>query len=185
MSDKIFKDAQGHMEKALEAFQREVSKMRTGRASLNLLDDIRVEYYGQYLPLNQVATLGVPEPRMIMVTPCESNIIPAIEKAIEKANIGLNPVNDGKAIRLPIPTLTEERRRDFVKMLKSHGEESRVAIRQSRREALDVAKKLEKEGKMTEDDSKKLSTQIQKLTDDFVAKIDAVVANKEKEILQV
>ncbi|HBF11788.1 MAG TPA: ribosome recycling factor [Deltaproteobacteria bacterium] len=185
MSDKIFKDAQGHMEKALEAFQREVSKMRTGRASLNLLDDIRVEYYGQYLPLNQVATLGVPEPRMIMVTPWESNIIPAIEKAIEKANIGLNPVNDGKAIRLPIPTLTEERRRDFVKMLKSHGEESRVAIRQSRREALDVAKKLEKEGKMTEDDSKKLSTQIQKLTDDFVAKIDAVVANKEKEILQV
>ena len=185
MSDKIFKDAQGHMEKALEAFQREVSKMRTGRASLNLLDDIRVEYYGQYLPLNQVATLGVPEPRMIMVTPWESNIIPAIEKAIEKANIGLNPVNDGKAIRLPIPTLTEERRRDFVKMLKSHGEESRLAIRQSRLEALDVAKKLEKEGKMTEDDSKKLSTQIQKLTDDFVAKIDAVVANKEKEILQV
>ena len=138
MSDKIFKDAQGHMEKALEAFQREVSKMRTGRASLNLLDDIRVEYYGQYLPLNQVATLGVPEPRMIMVTPWESNIIPAIEKAIEKANIGLNPVNDGKAIRLPIPTLTEERRRDFVKMLKSHGEESRLAIRHKEKEILQV-----------------------------------------------
>ncbi len=173
------------MEKSLEAFQQELSRLRTGRASLAILDDVRVESYGQLMPLNQVATLGVPEPRLITITPWDASLIPSIEKAIEKAQIGVSPVNDGKMIRLPIPSLTEERRKELVKKIKQYAEESRVAVRHGRREALESAKKSEKEGGLTEDESKKLSHQIQSLTDDVIKRIDQAVSKKEAEIMQV
>ena len=182
--DQIFTEAKKKMEKSLESFQNELGRLRTGRATLSLVDHVRVDYYGQMVPLNQVATLGIPEPRLITIAPWESPMIPIIEKAIEKANIGLNPVNDGKMVRLPIPSLTEERRKELVKIIKNYAEESRVAIRHSRRDAMDLCKKLEKDGKMSEDDSKKASTQIQKLTDDFIAKVDIASGKKEKELMQ-
>ncbi len=183
--DAITRDTTQKMEKSLEALKHHFGKLRTGRASLSLLDDIRVDYYGQMVPLNQVATLGIPEARMITISPWESSVISAIEKAIDKANIGLNPVNDGKLIRLPIPALSEERRKDIVKSLKAHGEEARVSVRHARREALDVIKKQEKDGELSEDLSKKAATLIQKLTDDYIAKVDQMMEAKEKEIMQI
>lgn len=181
----LIDDTKKKMEKSLEAFQQELSRLRTGRASLAILDDVRVESYGQLMPLNQVATLGVPEPRLITITPWDASLIPSIEKAIEKAQIGVSPVNDGKMIRLPIPSLTEERRKELVKKIKQYAEESRVAVRHGRREALESAKKSEKEGGLTEDESKKLSHQIQSLTDDVIKRIDQAVSKKEAEIMQV
>lgn len=172
------------MEKAVKAFHGELARVRTGRASLAILDDIRVDYYGQMVPLHQVATLGVPEPRLITVSPWEQKIIPEIERAIEKANIGLSAVNDGKLVRIPIPPLTTERRKEFVKLVKQHGEDSRVAVRHVRREVLDLIKDGEKKSTLTEDDSKKISAQLQKLHDEFIAKVDEGVAKKEKEILE-
>ena len=185
MSDTILNETRQKMEKAIEALQREMAKLRTGRASLSMLDEVRVDYYGDKVPLNQVGTLSVPEPRMIAIAPWESTVIPAIEKAIQSANLGLSPINDGKLVRIPIPMLTEERRRDIVKMLKTHGEEARVAVRHARRDAIDEIKKNEKESKLSEDESKKAQTLAQKLTDDYVAKIDASVQKKEQEIMTV
>lgn len=185
MSEKIIPNTQSKVGKAIEAFQREMARVRTGRASLVMLEDVRVDYYGQLVPLNQVATLAIPEARLITIAPWESNQISAIEKAIEKANIGVNPVNDGKIVRIPIPSLTEERRKELVKTIKHYAEETRVAIRHIRREILDEVKKIEKGGKMTEDDSKRISTQIQKVVDESVARVDEAVAKKEKEVMQV
>lgn len=176
--------AKGAMEKALASFHADLARVRTGRASVAILDAVRVDYYGQMVPLNQVATLGVPEPRLITVSPWEPKIIPDIERAIEKANIGLSAVNDGKLIRIPIPPLTAERRKEFVKMVKQHGEDTRVSIRHARRETLDVVKETEKKGALTEDDSKKISAQVQKIHDEYIAKVDDAVAKKEKEILE-
>lgn len=185
MKEQIFQQATANMEKAIKAFQNEVSRLRTGRASISILDDIRVDYYGQMVPINQVGTMGVPEPRLITVSPWEQKLIPAIEKAIEKANLGLTPINDGKLIRIPIPALTTERRLELVKTLKTYGEDGKVAIRQVRREAMESLKKLEKDGKLSEDDSKKAAAHVQKITDDFTAKVDEAVAKKEADILQV
>lgn len=185
MLEPLFQKTKAGMEKALEAFQKELSKMRTGRASISVLDHVRVSYYGQMAPLNQVATLGVPEPRLITIVPWEQKMVAEIEKAIIKANLGFSPVNDGKMVRLPIPPLTEERRRDLVKSMKHHAEEGRVSIRHARREAMDELKKLEKDHKITEDDSKKESVRIQKVTDEYIAKLDAALAKKEEEILTV
>lgn len=185
MSQEVINQAKTKMENALDAFHREMSKMRTGRASLSILDEIRVDYYGQMTPLNQVATMGVPEPQLITVTPWEQQMLGPIEKAIEKANLGLSPMNDGKMVRLPIPPLTEERRREIVKLIKGHTEESRVAIRHARRDAIDEFKQLEKDGEITEDDSKKLAEQTQKLTDDYIKKIEEAFQNKEQEVMQV
>lgn len=185
MKDKIINDTKEKMEKCLTAFQAEMTKVRTGRASLGLVDSVRVDYYGQMVPLSQVGTLSIPDPKLITIAPWEQSLIPAIENAIKQANIGLNPVSDGKLIRLPVPPLNEERRKDIVKMLKKHGEDSRVAIRHVRREAVDAVKKLEKEGTVTEDDSKKASALIQKLTDDSIKRIDDGLEKKEKEIMQV
>lgn len=173
------------MEKVLESFQHELSRLRTGRASLSVLDDVKVDSYGQLMPLNQVATLGVPEPRMITIQPWDSSLISAIEKAIDKAQIGLNPVNDGKLIRLPIPALNEERRKELAKKIKQHAEECRIAIRLVRRDGMELIKKQEKESKLTEDESKKLSVQIQGLTDETIAKVDKGGEKKEVEIMQV
>lgn len=185
MAKEIIQQADANMKKALEALQKEISKLRTGRASISVLDDVRVEYYGQQVPLNQVATLGVPEPRMITVSPWEQNLIPEIERAIIKANIGLSPVNDGKLLRLPIPALTEDRRKDIVKVLKKHAEEARVSIRHARRDMIDGFKSLEKAKEMTEDEVKKATQDAQKLTDDFTAKVDSIVEKKEQEIMTV
>lgn len=184
MSDTI-DIAKEPMEKAVSALATEFSRLRTGRASISLLDAVRVEYFGQQLPLNQMATLGVPEPRLITISPWDKNAITPIEKGIEKANLGLTPMNDGKIIRVPIPALTEERRQEIVKSIKKKAEECRISIRQARREAIDLIKQMEKDGELTEDDLKKNSTQIQKLTDDYVQKVDQMVTKKEEEILQV
>lgn len=183
MADTVLKETTDKMEKALVALQNTVAKLRTGRASLAVLDGIKVEYYGTLSPLNQVAKLAVPEPRLITIQPWEGHLIPQIEKAIEKANIGLNPASDGKIIRLPIPQLTEERRKDIVKQLKTVGEEARVAMRQARKEAMDALKHMEKDKKLSEDDLKRNSERVQKLTDDYSAKVEKIIANKEKDIM--
>lgn len=183
--DAQLKESNERMEKAIEAFQRELSRLRTGRANLGILDDVHVDYYGQQMPLNQVATLGVPESRLITVQPWEANLIGEIEKAIEKANLGLTPQNDGKIIRLPIPPLTEERRKELVKGIKHHAEEAKVAIRHARREANEKFKKQEKAGEINEDDLKRLEKETQKLTDDHTDRIDSTVEKKEEEIMKV
>lgn len=185
MIEQTLKSARVQMEKAMKAFENEISRLRTGRASLSLLDEVRIEYYGQMVPLNQVATLGVPEARLITISPWESKLTPEIEKAINKANLGVKAVNDGKLIRMPIPPLTEERRRELVKMVKHYGEETKIAMRHARREGLDQIKKLEKEGQVTEDESKKISEQTQKLTDEYTSKVDRAMQNKEEEIMKV
>lgn len=185
MLQDVINQSKDKMEASLKALQNELSKLRTGRASLSLLDGIKVDYYGTKTPLNQVASLAVPEARLITVQPWESNLIPAIEKAIQEANLGLNPASDGKILRLPIPKLTEDRRKDLVKQLKGVGEESRVAVRHVRRDANEAIKKLKADSKITEDEQKRGETQIQKLTDEYTAKIDGIIAKKETDIMTV
>lgn len=183
--DDILKDARARMKKAVDLLRGELAKMRTGRASLSILDDIRVDYYGNPTPLNHVATLGAPDARLITIQPWEPNLISVIEKAIQKSDLGLNPTNDGKIIRLPIPPLTEDRRKELVRHLKKHGEEAKVAVRNIRRDANDHLKRLEKEQHVSEDDIKKAETDCQKFTDDSIKEIDDIVAKKEREIMTV
>jgi ribosome recycling factor len=173
------------MDKAIDALKRDFSKVRTGRASISLLDDVRVDYYGTPTPLNQVGTMTVPEPRMITIQPWEKNLIPEIEKAIHKADLGLNPSSDGSLVRIIIPPLTEERRKEMVKVIKRMGEESKVAIRNARREANDTLKKLEKEKEISEDELKRAEKEVQEFTDQYVKKVDDLVANKEEEVMEV
>lgn len=182
-SNPLISELKQKMEKCLKSLQGELTKVRTGRASLALLDDVKVDYYGTPTPLQQVATLGVPEPRMITIAPWDPKVIPDIEKAILKSGLGLSPVNDGKLVRLPIPALTEERRRDLVKIVKKQGEEGKVAIRHVRREGMDGLKKMEKE--IPKDDVKHLEAEVEKLTHEFVDKADHAVAAKEKELMEV
>lgn len=185
MSEKVLTEAKQKMDKSLEALAHELGKLRSGRATTALLDDIKVDYYGTPTPLNQVGTLGVPEPRLLTVTPWEANLISAIEKAISTADLGLTPSNDGKMIRIPIPPLNEERRRDLVKMIKKYGEECRVSIRHHRREAMDQLKALEKAKEITEDEQKQLGAEVQKLTDQHIEKVDESLEHKEKELMEV
>lgn len=185
MSSQILTDTKDRMEKAIGAFQNNLSKLRTGRASLTMLDGIRVDYYGTQAPLNQVASLSTPEPRLITIQPWEPTLIPVIEKAIEKANIGVNPTSDGKLIRLPIPQLTEERRKELVKQLKVYAEDCRVAIRQIRKDANEGLKKQQKDGKITEDDLKRDTDSVQKTTDEYTKKVDTICTNKEKDVMTV
>lgn len=173
------------MEKSLEAYRRELTKIRTGRASLSLLDGIKVEAYGSTMPLNQVATLTIPESRLIAIQPWDPQLLGVIEKAIFKSDLGLNPVNDGKIIRISIPQLSEERRKDLVKQVKKISEEYRVAIRNSRREAIDALKKQKNDKEISEDDMFKLQDEAQKETDQFVQRIDEIMAEKEKEVMEV
>jgi ribosome recycling factor len=173
------------MGKSLEAFKRDLGKVRTGRASLSLLDDVRVDYYGTPTPLNQVGTMAVPEPRMITLQPWEKNLIPEIERAILKADLGLNPASDGQLVRLAFPPLTEERRKEMVKQVKRMGEDAKVAVRNARRDANDTLKKLEKDKEISEDDLKRGEREIQELTDDFVSRIDEVIADKEKDLMEI
>jgi len=173
------------MEKAIADLQHEMASIRTGRASLGLLDHIRVDYYGTPTPLNQVANLHVPEPSMITVQPWDVSQIGPIEKAIRASDLGLNPSNDGKMIRLPIPPLTEERRKDLVKKLHGGAEHHRVSVRNVRRDGNEAVKKLLKDKKITEDEDKRAHDEIQKMTDGYMQKIDAAVRAKEKEILEI
>ena len=184
MSEAIFEMAE-KMEKSIETFKHELSKVRTGRASLGLLDNISVDAYGSVLPLSQVGTLTIPESRMIAIQPWDPQMLPAIEKAILKSSIGLTPISDGKVIRLNIPQLTEERRKDLVKQVKKIAEEFRVAMRNVRRETNDILKKQKKDKEISEDELFKLQEEAQQETDNFVKQIDKITLSKEKEVLEV
>lgn len=179
------KNAEARMDKAILALENDLAAIRAGRANPAILDKVTVEYYGVPTPVQQVGTVAVPEPRTITIQPWDGSILGEIEKAIIKADLGLNPNNDGKMIRLNFPPLTEERRKELVKGISKRGEECKVAVRNVRRDALEGFKKQKKDGEITEDDLKNLETQVQKLTDKFVANIDSIIGAKEKEILEV
>jgi ribosome recycling factor len=183
--DDVFAEAETGMNKAIEAFQRELSKVRTGRASLSLLDGIKIDYYGTMTPLNQVASLNVADARLITVKPWEKNMISVIEKAIRSSDLGLNPVADSELIRLPIPPLTQERRKDLVKVIKKMTEDARVAVRAARRDGNEMLKALQKDGDISEDDGKAGQKRIQDLTDTFIKKVETIGANKEKELMEL
>jgi ribosome recycling factor len=185
MIDVILKDTEERMDKSCKATEQEFRQVRAGRATTALLDSIRVDYYGTPTPLNQVASLSVPEPRLLTVAPWEKQLLGDVAKAIQAANIGLTPNNDGNVIRIPIPPLTEERRKDLVKRVKQLAEEGRVAIRNVRRSGIDQAKQGEKASEITEDDLKRVGDQIQKLTDKFIADLDGVLERKIEEIMEV
>jgi ribosome recycling factor len=185
MLEDIYKDTEIQMQKTLDLLIHDYAGIRTGRASVGLLDGITVEYYGTQTPLNQVATLSVPESSLIVIQPWDVSIIKAVEKAILRSDLGITPSNDGKVIRLAVPPLTEERRKQLAKLVKKKAEEKKIAIRQVRRESNDVLKSLEKEKEITEDNRHVGQEQIQKITDKFIQTIDEVTANKEKEILEI
>ncbi len=185
MLNEVFEDAKDRMQKAVGTLEKEFKRLRTGRASVSLVDGIRVEYYGTPTPLNQLATLTVPEPRTIMIQPWDQSCIGEVEKAIMKSELGLTPMNDGKVIRIPVPPLTEERRRELVKLVKKMAEEAKVAVRNIRRDANEMIKDLKKEKEISEDEQFKGQEEVQKITDDFIKKIDELSAAKEKEILEI
>ncbi len=185
VADDIVKDLHDRIAKTLDQLRHDLTNVRTGRANLHMLDGVRVDYYGTATPLNQVATLSVPEARLIVVKPWEKNMIPVIEKAIRDANLGLNPMSDKDLVRVPIPPLTEERRKEIVKQVKHKGEEFKVAVRNERRDAKELLEASEKDGDISEDEAKKALEKVQKETDDGVKKVDEIVAAKEKEVMQV
>jgi len=173
------------MDQTLEHLRKDLAGVRTGRASLVLLDGIQVNYYNSPTPLKQVAALAVPDPRLITIQPWEVSLIPEIEKAITAANLGLNPTNDGKLIRLNVPSLTEERRKELVKQVKKMGEDTKVVIRNLRRDTNEDVKKLFKDTKISEDDQRKAQDEIQKITDQYITKIDEMIKKKDAEVLEV
>lgn len=183
-SDQLLKDAREKMGKSLDLFRQEAMRLRTGRASLALVDGIKVNYYGTLSPLTQVATLNIPEPRLIAIQPWDAKLLPEIEKAILASGLGLTPSNDGRVLRLPIPPLTEERRKELVKIVRKMAEDSRVALRNVRRDHNEALKKLEKDKALSEDDLKRFQKKLQELTDEEIGKVDDVLARKEKEILE-
>ncbi len=184
MSD-VIREMSAKMKKSVEAFKAELSKIRTGRASLALLEDITVDAYGSTMPLNQVGTLTIPESRMIAIQPWDPQMLSAIEKALLKSDTGLTPVSDGKIIRLNIPQLTEERRKELVKQVKKVAEEFRVAVRNSRREAIDTLKQQKKDKEISEDDMFRLQDEAQSETDKYIGQIDDITEAKEKEVMEV
>jgi len=185
MAKQVLEQAKEKMNKTIAAFTRELSSIRAGRANASLLDRIMVDYYGAPTPINQLAGVSVPEARLLVITPYDKTILGEIEKAIMKSDIGITPTNDGSIIRLMIPALTEERRKDLVKQVKKEAEDAKIAVRNVRRDANDDLKKLEKAGEITEDDLRGYGEDIQKLTDEFIVKVDQVTKDKEKEILEV
>lgn len=185
MIKEVLKETEEHMKGVIEALKREFTSIRTGRANPSLLDRVVVEYYGTPTPLNQLANMSVPESRLIVIQPWDKSMLGAVEKAILKADLGLNPSNDGSVIRLAIPQLTEERRKELVKVTKKAAEEKRVAVRNMRRDANEKLKGLEKEAHISEDEIKKGMEDAQKLTDRYVAEIDKLLEQKEKEIMEV
>ena len=185
MINDITTDAEDGMKKAVDSFKRDLQKIRTGRANTAMLDGIKVDYYGTPTPVNQVATVQVVDARLITVKPWEKNMIPVIEKAIRDANIGLNPMSDKDMVRVPVPALTEERRREIVKQVKQKGEEHKIAVRNERRDAKELIAAAQKDGDISEDEAKKALEKMQKETDEGVKKVDETVAAKEKEVMQV
>lgn len=183
--DAILKDAEDRMKKSVAALEEELAGVRTGRASAAMFEKLRVEYYGTPTPLNQVASVSVPESRLVVIQPWDKAALPEIEKAIQTSEMSLNPNNDGKVIRVNIPPLTEERRKEIVKLAKNTAEQGRVAVRNIRRDANDELKKSEKAGEISEDDLKRGEDQIQKLTDQYIEEINSVLSTKETEILEI
>ncbi|MEM5787222.1 MAG: ribosome recycling factor [Syntrophobacteraceae bacterium] len=184
MLDPVYGDLRDRMNKALETLETEYKRLRTGRASISLVDGIKADYYGTPTPLSQLATLTIPDPRTIMIQPWDTTVIGEIEKSILKSELGLTPMSDGKAIRINIPPLTAQRRKDLVKVVKKKAEESKVAVRNIRRDIIEKIKDLKKDKKVSEDEQFRAQDEIQKITDDYVKKIDGVYASKEKEILE-
>ncbi len=185
MPKEVLDETKERMKKTINVLKSELSSLRAGRANPQVLDRIAVDYYGSMTPITQLGNVSTPEPRMLIIALWDTKMIGAVEKAIQKSDLGINPANDGKIIRLIFPELTEERRKDLVKTVRKKGEESKVAIRSIRRDAMDQIKKQKKDSEITEDDQKQLETKLQKQTDDFIKEIDAILTAKEKEILSV
>ncbi len=183
--DKVKRQSEERMKKAIQALSDDFNGIRTGRASAALFEKIKVEYYGQATPLNQVATISVPEPRLVVIQPWDRSVLTEIEKAIQKSELSVNPSNDGKVIRINIPPLTEQRRQEYVKLARNKAEASRVAIRNIRRDANEELKKLQKDSEISEDESKRAQDETQKLTDKYIAEVAKLLEAKEKEILEV
>jgi ribosome recycling factor len=185
MINDITTDTEDGMKKALDSFRRDLQKIRTGRANTAILDGIKVDYYGTPTPVNQVATVQVVDARMITIKPWEKSMLPVIDKALRASDLGINPVSDSELVRLPIPPLTQERRKELVKVVNKQTEEARVAVRSARRDAMDLVKEAEKDKDITEDERKTGEKKIQDLTDKYIAMIDDVAKAKEKEILEL
>ncbi|MGI8315120.1 ribosome recycling factor [Halobacillus mangrovi] len=185
MSDAVINETKQQMEQAVQAFSRQLATVRAGRANPSILDNVYVDYYGAATPLNQLAQVGAPEPRLLVITPYDKSAIAEIEKAIQKADLGLSPSSDGNVVRINIPALTEERRKDLSKVVGRYSEEAKVQVRNIRRDSNDRLKKLEKNGEMTEDDLKSYLEDVQKATDEHVDKIDKLAKAKEEEIMEV
>ncbi|MEZ5833932.1 MAG: ribosome recycling factor [Dongiaceae bacterium] len=185
MSDARLSEFSRRMDGALDALHKEFAGLRTGRASTHLLDQIKVQAYGSPMPLNQVGTVNVPEPRMITVNVWDRSLVGAVEKAIRDGGLGLNPASDGQLVRVPIPELSQERRAELTKIAHKYAEQARVAVRNVRRDGMELLKKQEKDGKISEDEHRDLHDQVQKLTDEHVKKVDDALSSKEKEIMQV
>lgn len=184
MANNIIKETEEHMKKAIESFEKELSRVRTGRATPTLLDGIKVDYYGSVMPISQLATVAVPEARQLTITPWDVNAITAIEKAILRSELGLTPSNDGKIIRVNVPALTEQRRKELVKVIKKMSEDAKVVVRNIRRDNIEVLKKQKKDKAISEDEMFKLQDDVQKLTDNFVKQLSDIAEKKEKEILE-
>lgn len=182
---KVYTDTDDRMQKTIDAIQRELISIRTGKASTSLVDGIKVDYYGTMTPLSQVASITIPDSKLLVIQPWEKKLIPEITKAIQKSNLGLNPLPDANVVRLPIPALTEERRKDLVKLVKKISEEGKIALRNIRRESNDQVKKAEKEKEVSEDDSRKAQEKIQEITDKFIEIIDDLVKKKEEEMMEI
>jgi len=185
MADELYSTVNSKMDKAVQSFQKELNRLRTGRASPALLDGIRAEYYGTPTPLQQIASITIPESRLIVIQPWDKTMLEPIEKAIQKANLGISPANDGNVIRISIPPLTEERRKEMVKVVKKMGEECKIALRNIRREANEALKKQEKDKAISEDDYHRSIEEVQKLTDEHIKRVDAIVEEKQKELLTI
>jgi ribosome recycling factor len=185
MADQRLKDLDKRMEGAFEVLTREMTGLRTSRASVNLLDSIKVDVYGSLMPLNQIGTINVPEPRMLTVQVWDKGLVKAVEKAIRDSDLGLNPSSDGQLIRLPLPPMNEERRHELVKIAGKYAEEARISVRNVRRDGMEMIKKWEKDGEISEDEHHRLSTEVQTLTDTHIKKIDDLLTLKQKDIMQV
>lgn len=185
MIEQLFHETEEKMKKAIEAMRKDLATLRAGRANPSLLDKVQVDYYGTLTPINQLAGISAPEPRLLVIQPWDKTVIPAVEKSILKSDLGLNPSNDGNVIRLAIPQLTQERRQELVKVVKKKAEEFKVVVRNARREANDLVKSLEKAGDVSEDEAKRSQEQIQKFTDSYIEQIDKILDTKEAEIMEV
>lgn len=185
MLDDVLTNAEERMEKALSVLRKELTTIRAGRASPSMLDKVVVEYYGSQMPVNQVANISSPDPRQLVIQPWDKGMLAEVEKAIQKSDLGLNPMNDGNIIRLVIPALTEQRRQELVKLVRKTAEESRIAIRNIRRDANDDVKKLEKSSDISEDDARRATDKTQGMTDRLIGEVDKVCSGKEKEIIEV